>query len=182
MWPVVGVVVEGDPQPDLDVPTGDVDVFDQEAKQGLFLVEVEGVDHAEDAVGEVADAAAELVVAGELLALCGEGVAALGQVAAAVLDLGGAALELGQLDEPGLVEVDEAAAFGGGGVELAVQAGQLDAEQFVVGGGGAHGERLFAGGEHLGAQQRGADLIEHERIEGVGTDVAFGAAPVGARL
>jgi hypothetical protein len=89
-------------------------------------------------------------------------------------------LQLGQLEDPGLVEVDEAAAFGVGGLELAVQAGQLGAEQLVVGGGGAHGERLFAGGEHVGAQQRGADLVEHERVEGVGADVAFGAAPVGA--
>ena len=44
--------------------------------------------------------------------------------------------------------------------------------------GGAHRERLLAGGEHVGAQQRGADLVEHERVEGVGADVAFGAAPV----
>jgi hypothetical protein len=29
----------------LDVPAGDVDLFDDEAEQGLFLVEVEGVDH-----------------------------------------------------------------------------------------------------------------------------------------
>jgi hypothetical protein len=64
------------------------------------------------------------------------------------------------------------------GVELAVQAGQLGGEQFVVGGGGAHGEGLFAGGEHLGTQQRGVDLVEHERVEGAGADVAFGAAPV----
>jgi hypothetical protein len=58
------------------VPAGDVDVVDDEAEQGLFLVEVEGVDHVQDAGGEVADAAAELVVAGQLLALRGEGVAA----------------------------------------------------------------------------------------------------------
>ena len=56
------------------------------------------------------------------------------RVVAAVLDLGGAALQLGQLEEPGLVEVDEAAAFGVGGLELAVQAGQLGAEHLVVGG------------------------------------------------
>jgi hypothetical protein len=42
-----------------------------------------------------------------------------------VLNVGGAALQLGQLDEAGLVEVDEAAAFGVGGVELAVQAGHI---------------------------------------------------------
>jgi hypothetical protein len=100
-----------------------VDVFDDEAEQSLFLGEVEGVDHGQDAGGEVADAVAQLVVAGERLALRGEGVAAFGQVAAAVLDVGGAALQLGQLDEAGLVEVDEAAAFGIGGVELAVQSG-----------------------------------------------------------
>jgi hypothetical protein len=79
----------------LDVPAGDVDLFDDEAEQGLFLVEVEGVDHGQDAGGEVAHATAELVVAGQLLALRSEGVAALVQVAAAVLDLGGTALQLG---------------------------------------------------------------------------------------
>jgi hypothetical protein len=47
-----------------------------EAQQGLFLVEVEGVDHGQDPAGEVTDAVAQLVVAGELLALRGEGVAA----------------------------------------------------------------------------------------------------------
>ena len=77
------------------MPAGDVDFFDDEAEQGLFLVEVEGVDHVQDAGGEVAHATAQLVVAGELLALRGEGVTALVQVAAAVLDLGGAALQLG---------------------------------------------------------------------------------------
>jgi hypothetical protein len=60
----------------LDVPAGDVDFFDDEAEQGLFLGEVEGVDHGQDPGREVADAAAELVVAGQLLALRGEGVAA----------------------------------------------------------------------------------------------------------
>ena len=160
------------------MPAGDVDLFDDEAEQGLFLVEVEGVDHGQNPGGEVPDAVAELVVAGQFLALGGEGVAALVQVVVAVLDLGGTALQLGQLDEAGLVGVDEAAAFGIDGVELAVQTGHLGGEQFVVGGGGAHGERLFAGGEHVGAQQGGADLVEHEGVEGVGADVAFGAAPV----
>jgi hypothetical protein len=42
-----------------------VDLFDDEAEQGLFLVEVECVDHGQDPAGEVTDAAAQLVVAGE---------------------------------------------------------------------------------------------------------------------
>jgi hypothetical protein len=116
------------------VPAGDVDFVDDEAQEGLFLGEVEGVEHVEDPGGEVTDAVTQLVVAGELVSLRGEGVAAFGEVAAAVFDVGGAALQLGQLDEAGLVEVDEAAAFGVGGVELAVQSGQLGGEQFVIGG------------------------------------------------
>jgi len=97
-----------------------------------------------------------------------------------VLDVGGAALQLGQLNEAGLVEIDQPAAFGVGGVELAGQSGQLGGEQVIVGGRGAHREGLLAGGEHLGAQQRGADLVEDEPVEGVGADVAFGAPPVRA--
>ena len=77
------------------MPAGDVDLFDDEAEQGLFLVEVEGVDHGQDPAGEVTDAVAQLVVAGELLALRGERVAALFEVVAAVFDVGGAALQLG---------------------------------------------------------------------------------------
>ena len=92
---VVWVVVERDPQPDLDVPAGDVDLFDDEAEQGLFLGELDSVDHLEDAGSEVADAVAQLVVAGELVALRGERVAALFEVAAALLDVGGASLQLG---------------------------------------------------------------------------------------
>ena len=53
------------------MPAGDVDVFDDQAEQGLFLVEVEGVDHGQDAGGEVTDAVAQLVVAGEFVALRG---------------------------------------------------------------------------------------------------------------
>jgi hypothetical protein len=68
-----------------------VDLFDDEAEQGLFLVEVEGVDHGEDPGREVADAAAQLVVAGERVALRGQGIASFGEVTETVLDVGGAA-------------------------------------------------------------------------------------------
>ncbi len=71
------------------MPAGDVDVFDDEAEQGLSLVEVEGVDHGQDSGREVTDAVAQLVVAGELLALRGEGVAALVEVPANPADAPG---------------------------------------------------------------------------------------------
>jgi hypothetical protein len=54
-------------------------------------------------------------------------------------------LHFGEFDEPALVEVDEAAPFGVGGLDLAVQPGQFGAEQFVVGDRGCQGDGLFAG-------------------------------------
>ncbi len=68
--------------------------------------------------------------------------------------------------------------LGAGGVELAVQPGELGGEQFVVGGGCADGDGLLAGEQQGRVEQRGADLGEDEVVEGVGADVAFGAAAV----
>jgi hypothetical protein len=50
----------------------------------------------------------------------------------------------GEFDEPTLLEVDEAAPFGVGGVDLAVQPDQFGRKEFVVGDRGAQGDRLFA--------------------------------------
>ena len=42
-------------------------------------------------------------------------------------DFAGAAVQLGHVDEPGLVEVGEPAPFGCGGVDFAVESGELGA-------------------------------------------------------
>ena len=68
-----------------------------------------------------------------------------------------------------------------GGVELAVQPGQLGGEQLVVWGGRVDGDGLFPGEEQGRAEQRVADLAEDELVEGVGADVALGAAAGPAR-
>ena len=73
---------------DLHVPAGDADFFDDEAEEGLFLVEVEGFDDREHALGEPGDAALELVVPGEFLAFGGEGVPPGGELLLAVVDVG----------------------------------------------------------------------------------------------
>ena len=144
----------------------------------LLLGGVELVDDGVDAGGEVVDAAAEPVVAGEVGSLVGEAGSLVLQFALPGGDCGGAALQFGDVDQPGLVEVDEAAPFAVGGLDFAVQAGQFGGEQFVVGGRGVHGDGLLAGQQQGGVEQRGADLVEDELVEGVGADVAFGAAPV----
>ena len=39
------------------------------------------------------------------------------------------------------------------------------------------GQLPLAGQQLVGVGDRGADVVEHERVQGVGADVAFGAAP-----
>ena len=119
------------------MPAGDADVLDEQAQELLFLDGVEVVDDAADPCGEVVDAAVDLVPAGERGALLGEAGAFGLQVPVAGGDVGGAPLQLGQLDQPGLVEVDQAAFLGVGGVDLAVQPGELGAEELIVGDRGA---------------------------------------------
>jgi len=139
--------VEGDAQADLDVPAGDADLFDEQSQELLLLRGVELVDDAADPFGEVVHAAAQLVASGQCGALFGEAGSLGLQVAVTVGDLGGAALQFGKLDQPGLVEVDQAAAFGVGGVDLAVQTGEFGAEQLVIGDGCGDRDRMLTGQE-----------------------------------
>jgi len=64
----------------------------------------------------------------QLLFLRGEAVTFGFQVAEACGDFAGAAVQLGHVDESGLVEVGQSAAFGGGGVDLAVKAAEFGGE------------------------------------------------------
>jgi len=116
----VGVVVEGDAQADLDVPAADPDLLDHQAQQLLALLEVEAVEGGEDLLGEGADPVAQPVVGGERVALVGERLALFGDDAAASVEFLDAALQFDQVDQPGLVAVDQATAFGLGGLGLAV--------------------------------------------------------------
>ena len=129
-----------------------------------------------DAGGEVVHAAAELVVTGECGSFVDEAGSFVLQFFSACGDLGGAALHFGEFDKPALVEVDEAAPFGVGGVDLAVQSGQFGGEEFVVGDRGCQGDCLFAGQQLVGSGDGGAYAVEHEGVQRVGADVAFGTA------
>jgi IstB-like ATP binding protein len=173
-WISVGWLVERDAKADLDLLAGDADLVNDQAEQALALVKVEAVQRLGHAVGEADQAPAQPVAFGELASFGSQTDLLVGELLAASVDLGGAPLDLGELEQPGLVKVDQPAAFGLGGVELAFQAGKLSGEQLVVGSGLPDGDGAFAGQQHLGAQQRGADLVEHERVELVGADVALG--------
>ncbi len=121
-------VVEWDAQPDLDLPAGDLDVFDEQPQQVLPLGGVELIDDGADAGGEVLDAVAEPVAAGEAGAFGGKAGALVLGVALPCGDRGGAALQFGHVDQPGLVEVEEPAVLAAGGLELAVEAGKFGGE------------------------------------------------------
>ena len=163
---------------DLDLLARDADVLDDEAEQALALVNVEAVERLGHALGEAGQALAEPVALGEPAPFGGKTGLLVGELLAAGVDLSGPPPDLGEVQQPSLVEVDQPAAFGLGGVELALQAGELGAKQLVVGGGLAGGDGGLAGSQHRRAQQRGADLVEHEGVELVGADVALGAAVV----
>ena len=90
------------------MPSGDADFFDEQPQELMFLGRVEVIDDATDSFGEVVRSPVDLVPAGEGGALLGEAGAFGLQLAVAGGDVGGASLQLGQLDQPGLVEVDQA--------------------------------------------------------------------------
>jgi hypothetical protein len=71
---------------------------------------------------------------------------------------------------PALVEVDQTAAFGIGGVDLAVQAGEFGAQQLVVGNRCGERDRMFTGQQQIGLGERGARgagvFTQARRLEG----------------
>lgn len=94
------------------------------------MVEVEGVEAGEHALGEVVQPASQLAGLREFVTARGERVPAPGEFAAAVFEAGGATLQLRQVDQPGLVEVGQSASLSLGGGELAVETCQLAVQQF----------------------------------------------------
>ena len=172
-----GVVVERDPKLDLDVPARDAYVVDDEANELLALGETELVDAGAGPTREVADTLAQPVVGGELVALRHQRVVLVGERLVAGVDVPGAPLDFGELEEAGLVQVGEASPLRAVGLDSALHAGQLGLKQIVVRSRCCGGESGLAGEQHVGACKRAADLLEHEVIERVGTDVALRAAP-----
>jgi hypothetical protein len=130
---------------DLDVRTGDVHVFDEQAHQLLSLGAVELIDDAADLFGEVGDAPAEQVAACESGAFGGERGTFSVQFGVACGDFTGAALQLGHFDQAGLEEIDESTFLRSRVVDLAVQASELCSEQLVIGDRLSEGYGLFAG-------------------------------------
>ena len=97
--------------------------------------EVERAHRRRDPLGETADALPQPVVLGQGVAFLRQRVALAIEAATPAVELLGPALELDQLDHPGLVEIDQPPPLGLGGLGPALEAGELGAEQFVVGAG-----------------------------------------------
>lgn len=112
-------------QSQLDVPALDFDVFEDEAKKLLALVEVERVERDEGPLGEVLDALREPVVLAQLRVLVGEGLAFTTKAVATGLELAGAMRELGLVDHTGLVEIGQTAPLCLGLLQPAAHAREL---------------------------------------------------------
>ena len=176
----VGWLVEGDAETNFDLPAGNANVFHDEAHEALAIGEVEIVDAGADAGGEVAHPGSKSIVGGELGSLADQLGALCSKPVLAGFEFFCPAGELGEFDETGLVAVHEPASLAANGVELAVETGELAGQQVVVGSGFTAGQCGLTGGEQLGSQHSGPDLVEDEGVELVGPDPLLGAAPFGA--
>lgn len=108
------------------MPAGDLYVLDDEAQELLAFGEREFVDPGCGTLREGGHALAQPVVSCEFVALGDQSVSLLGERAVARVDVAGATLDVGKLEQPGLVEVRQAASLRSVGVELAVDPGELD--------------------------------------------------------
>jgi len=116
----VGIAVERYPQVDFDLPSCHSHLLDNEPHELLPTVEVEAVDGCVHAAGKVADLVAEAIVLGQFVALRDESIALFCEHAEPGVELAGATVDLGQLQQPGLIQIGQPSAFGGGVVALAL--------------------------------------------------------------
>jgi hypothetical protein len=90
-------------------------------------------------------------------------------------DFGGAALQFGEFDETALVEIDERRRSVKA-VSILRSSRVSSAASSSSSGIGWSGDGLLAGQQLVEVGDRGADVVEHEGVECVGADVAFGTA------
>ena len=113
---VAWAFIQWDTQSDVDLPAGDSHFLDHGSEQLLALVEVQAVEGGDRPLGERTDPLAQAVVLGERIPLLGKGLVLLGDAASPAIEFLGPALQLHELDQPGLVEVEQPAALGLGGL------------------------------------------------------------------
>ncbi len=115
----------------------------------MSTVEVEFVEGGEHALGEAGEAAAQPVLGCEFGASVGELGVFGGVLVAPCGERGGAVGELVEVQQRGLVGVQQPSAFGLGLIEFALQRGELGCDELVVVGRGRGDDGALAG-EQLG--------------------------------
>jgi hypothetical protein len=118
-----------------------------------FLDGVEVIDHAADPFSEVVDSAVDLVPAGQSRALFGEAGSFRLEFAVAGGDGSGPSLQPRQLDQPGLVEVDQSTLSASAASTLLSSPGEFASEQFVVADPCGGGEGVFHREQQVRLQQ-----------------------------
>jgi len=88
------------------------------------------------------------------------------------------ALEVGSVDEASLEDIHQPAAFVVGAVQSSAELRELLRQQLIVESGRARGQGVLAADQDLWPQQGLSNLLEHEVVEAVGTNVGCSAALV----
>ena len=131
IWRLRGAV-QGYAKPDFDLPSRDADVVDHEAQKFLALGEIQSMYGGPDPMGKAFDAVPQPVLLRQFLTLIKQGLPLRIEGAAPQFQLVAAAQKLFPLYETRLVEIGQAPALSGDGVELVVEPGKLGGEQLVA--------------------------------------------------
>jgi hypothetical protein len=173
---VVQGSVERNSELDLDMPTRHPHLFDEDPEKSLPASEVKEVDTLSNSMDEIGDALAKPVVNRKIVALRDKSLQSLGELDPPGEALAGPPTEVGHLDEAGLVEVGESATLGLSSGDLALQACEFCGEELVIGNRLSRGNDSLTHEHQLRREQRSAYLLEYERVQCVGADVALGTA------
>lgn len=117
-----------------------------------------------DLLGEGGDGVLQALLLGEFGLLVLQGGVFVAEFVVSGGDAGAAAGEFGEVDEVGLVGVEESGSFLLGVGEASFEAFELVGDQVVVALWGAEGEFAFAGGELSWVEEGAFDFIEDEGV------------------
>ena len=153
-------------------------MLDDEAQQLLPLLEVQLVDRGSDLLGKAGNSLTHSVLLTQFLSIFNQRSTLSLERPSPTVQFLSTMQEFALFYEAGLIQIRDASAFGANSVNLALEPYKLGGKQLIPRGLAVHCYRIFACKQHLWAKHGGTYLLEDERIELIGADIALRATPV----